>query len=151
MAKSLIERFEEKYIADPNSGCWIWTAYLRKDGYGEFQMGTNRKSNAVLAHRASYELFVGAIPDGLDLDHKCRQRCCVNPSHLEPVTRGENIRRGAISDMNRRAFDARTHCKNGHEYNEINTRFRIIGKSRHRFCRPCLAADSAKRRASISC
>ena len=86
----MLARFVPKYIPEPNSGCWLWVAMLGSGGYGRFKVGNKN----VYAHRLSYEHHVGAIPEGLDLDHLCRTRCCVNPTHLEPVTRKENIRRG---------------------------------------------------------
>lgn len=70
--------------------CWIWTACITADGYGSF--APNRIAR--LAHRVAYELIVGAIPDGLTIDHLCRVRSCVNPGHLDVVTPGENYRRG---------------------------------------------------------
>jgi endogenous inhibitor of DNA gyrase (YacG/DUF329 family) len=71
------------------SDCWLWTGSTR-GGYGRFKIATVTQE----AHRASYELYVGPIPDGLQLDHLCRNRSCINPAHLEPVTCAENIRRG---------------------------------------------------------
>jgi len=94
----------------PN-GCWLWVGYIGPKGYGRF--------GHRVAHRISYELFVGQIPSHLELDHLCRNRACVNPDHLEAVTSRENTLRGA----NHVAFQARqTHCKRGHEFNSINTR-----------------------------
>lgn len=72
------------------SGCWLWTGALR-DGYGRVKFNGSVTQEA---HRASYEFHIGPIPEGLVIDHLCRNRSCINPSHLEPVTQGENIRRG---------------------------------------------------------
>lgn len=79
-----------RYVEIDANGCWIWTAARNRGGYGI--IGIELRS--ALAHRVSYEAFVGEIPNGLELDHLCRVRCCVNPQHLEPVTRYENVRRG---------------------------------------------------------
>ncbi|HEY8766071.1 MAG TPA: HNH endonuclease signature motif containing protein [Dehalococcoidia bacterium] len=76
-------------------GCWPWTGVIHPLGYGHVNIPGTR--NPQMAHRASYEFFVGPIPDGLELDHLCRNRGCVNPSHLEPVTHLENVRRGAAA------------------------------------------------------
>ena len=76
-------------------GCWVWTADHTRAGYGMVDVSRfGRPRLRILAHRLSYELFVGPIPDGLVLDHLCRNTRCVRPEHLEPVTSGENIRRG---------------------------------------------------------
>ena len=91
-------RFEALYEAEPNSGCWLWIgtdSNLRgtaTTAYGLFY--SDKKM--VLAHRWAYEHYVGPIPAGLQLDHKCRTRCCVNPKHLEPVTGSENCRRSPV-------------------------------------------------------
>ena len=69
-----------------STGCWEWTGHVNNAGYGRVKND--------YAHRLAYEMFVGPIPDGADLDHLCRRRSCVNPAHLEPVTRSENVRRG---------------------------------------------------------
>lgn len=84
-----IERFNDKVFVVPD-GCWLWCGSIHANGYGKFRFDGDIK----YAHRVAYVLFVGVIPDGLVIDHLCRKRSCVNPSHLEPVTRGENTRRG---------------------------------------------------------
>lgn len=94
-------------IPEPMSGCWLWTGYINSGGYGR--------------HRAIYKKTVGEVPKGMDLDHLCRVRCCVNPYHLEPVTRSENLRRGDNGKIIRARAAAKTHCPKGHEYNEENT------------------------------
>lgn len=83
-------RFLAKMSVDEASGCWVWTAARTSKGYGQFRIGPR----PVRAHRYAYTLLVGPIPDGLQLDHLCRNRLCVNPGHLEPVTNWENTLRG---------------------------------------------------------
>lgn len=89
----LAVRLERHYTPEPNSGCWLWTASLTGAGYGQIS-DPDRRSHPLLAHRVSYALHVGPVPDGMDLDHLCRVPSCINPRHLEPVTRSENLRRG---------------------------------------------------------
>jgi hypothetical protein len=88
-----------------------------------------------MAHRISYEHFVGPIPKGLFIDHLCRMRACVNPGHLEPVTTLENARRGDGGSNNRR----KTHCTRGHEYSDENTRIKrnLKDGSFERVCKEC--------------
>jgi hypothetical protein len=93
----LEDRFMSHVIMIPEHGCWEWDGYQDRDGYCQTTIG--RKT--FIAHRVSYELFIGPIPEGLEIDHVCRNRGCVNPRHLEPVTSGENSRR-AVSRKGRK-------------------------------------------------
>ena len=123
------ERFASKYVVTPD-GCWEWVASRSSTGYGTFYAGQGRGS--VMAHRWSYEQRTGSLPSHLDLDHLCRNRACVNPDHLEPVTTSENLLRGAnVGKSNLR----KTHCPKGHPYSEENT---YTPPSRpNRLCRAC--------------
>lgn len=107
--------------------CWIWTGAMRDGGYGHFSgmrfIGTNR------AHRVAWILAHGPIPDGLVLDHLCRNRACVNPGHMEPVSHAENVRRG-IAGQN---MASKTHCPSGHPYLGDN----LKTYSGQRFCVAC--------------
>lgn len=109
------------------SGCWLWHASIMTNGYGRLHNGVK----GVLAHRYFYEQIMGPIPEGLSLDHLCRVRNCVNPFHLEPVTCGENLRRGET--FIHRQIE-KTHCPKGHPYAGENLK---TYKS-HRECRTCV-------------
>lgn len=122
----LRQRLESKVIRITESGCWVFTDALNHAGYGWFRI--NGKSR--YAHRIAYEEFVGPIPEGLQLDHLCKVRCCINPNHLEPVTCKENLRRSTIYDKNRN----KTHCKYGHEFTPENT---YIKQNGCRLCKTC--------------
>lgn len=123
-----IDRFNEK-IRHADNGCIEWTASTNSTGYGTFFPG----SGAVqVAHRWSYEYFKGPIPNGLHLDHLCRNRRCVNPDHLEPVTVWENhVRCSSIAVRNAE----KTHCPAGHPYSGDN--LYIHTKTSSRMCRKC--------------
>lgn len=142
MPKSVIERFEERYMADPNSGCWLWTARLSHDGY---PMAPRNPQKINYAHRLSYIINVGPIPDGLELDHTCRTRCCVNPRHLEPVTKLVNVRRSNVGKAQRARFHAQTHCKRGHEFTPENTYNGLNEGYKTRVCLTCRRMHDRKR------
>lgn len=114
-------RLLDKTVFNTETGCWEWTASQTPGGYASFPV----PGLASTAHRAAYLLMAGPIPAGLHLDHICRNKLCVNPDHLEPVTQAEN---------NRRAGAARTRCSQGHEYTPANTYRRSNGS---RDCRAC--------------
>lgn len=111
--------------------CWLWLGTKNSYGYGRLIINKHERG----AHRFAYERQVGPIPAGLEIDHLCRVRHCVNPTHLEPVTTTVNIRRGI------RANSLKTHCKYGHAFDEANT-YRCHG---HRYCRAC-GRESARRK-----
>ncbi len=115
---------------EKTEGCWLWTGALDSDGYGN----VNRSKKSVGAHRYAYELLVGPIPAGMVLDHICRNRRCVNPAHLDPVTNRENILRGEGACAR---HARKTHCVHGHEFTPENTRIRPNGSRR---CVACVAA-----------
>jgi hypothetical protein len=110
-------------------GCWEWVGPKNDSGYGvTFARRIGRREQA---HRVAWELQRGPIPDGLQIDHLCRNRACVNPDHLEPVTQRENLIRGmGTPGLRYRA----THCVNGHLFDEANT---YITKWGTRNCRAC--------------
>jgi hypothetical protein len=122
---------------DDVNGCWVFQG-AKSWGYGV--LGTGRRGDGTRrmtsAHRVVYEALVGPVPEGLDLDHLCRNRACVNPTHLEPVTRQVNLLRGLTIPA---AHAAKTHCPQGHAYDEANTHV-------YRGMRLCRACDREKHR-----
>jgi hypothetical protein len=119
--------------------CWLWTGALNRNGYGRVHDPEERRDRA--AHRVVYEAANGAkIPAGLQLDHLCRVRNCVNPAHLEPVTQRENLLRG---DTITAAAAAAEKCPQGHAYEGDNL---YISPKGHRFCRECHRAQVAASR-----
>lgn len=145
MADTIIARFMDKVACEPNTGCWLWLGALTPTGYPTFWINGQTER----AHRVSYELFKGPIPEGLTVDHTCHDpkvcllgegcphRSCVNPEHLAAVTDLENMRRGHGSKRGQLAAaavkHAITHCPQGHEYSPDNTYI----YSQKRQCRAC--------------
>ena len=133
MIDLLPERVKSKFSVEDGDGCWTWRA-TKSNGYGRLFIG----GRAWPAHRWVYEALVGLIPEGLTLDHLCRNRACVRPDHLEPVTMRENILRGeSFAAVNNR----KTHCKHGHEFTPENT---YVATPAWRGCRTC--ARDARRK-----
>ncbi len=130
-----IERFWRQVDKTPT--CWLWTGGLTGAGYGGFgaeRIAETKRNRFVLAHRFAYELIIGPIPDGLQLDHLCRVPRCVRPSHLEAVTPRTNTLRGIGPTA---VAARRTHCVNGHDFTAENTWH--YGGARH--CRECRRAS----------
>ena len=123
-----------KYLVDEN-GCWIWLGRLDRHGYGRYRLKKNKSTGA---HRAVYQRLHGAIPPGLDLDHLCRVTACVNPDHLEPVTRAENLRRG----LRIQSAITRAKCREGHSLLNDAVYYRV---GNHKACKTCKRRYDAER------
>lgn len=130
------ERLFRHIMPEPNSGCWLWVASLDTRGYGQITVAKGRSRQA---YRVAYELVVGPVPAGLELDHKCRVRSCCNPDHLEPVTHAVNMARSANANR------SKTHCKRGHPFTPENT-YSSPGYPAGRQCRTCMLARSLTRK-----
>lgn len=131
---SLPDRLFNKLMADPNSGCWLWTGALA-NGYGAAKIPKTRRQAP--AHRTVYEHFNGPVPSHLVMDHKCRNRACCNPAHLRVTTHRENILCG--EGVSAKAA-AQTHCANGHSLGDAY----LLRNGRHRKCRVCHKAADAR-------
>jgi hypothetical protein len=141
--KTLEERFQEKMIPEPNSGCWLWLGAVRgwrrspmHGGYGVLW----RDGDNFPAHRVAYELYVGPIPEGMVIDHKCRNTRCVNPDHLRPITGRENIMCGNGASARNAA---KTHCSRGHSLTGDNVKWVPHRGTEHRRCWACLRQHQA--------
>ena len=137
----LLKFFYER-VDISNGNCWNWIGHVcKRTGYG---MGSPSHHKKYLAHRLSYELFVGVIPNNLQIDHICRNRKCTNPEHLRVVTAKENVLCGeGITAKNAR----KTHCPHGHEYGGNNL---YIKPSGARVCRTCKRKTDRERRKTKS-
>lgn len=124
MSKLIKERILEKILVN-DKGCWVWQGAIYKKKYSTYSQIRTSKTKTRKAHQVSYEVFVGEIPNGTELDHLCKNKLCVNPQHLEPVTHLENMKRGYWNTKNK--------CINGHLYRG-NTYINIRG---HRECKIC--------------
>ena len=117
--------------------CWNWIGHKINGGYGRISVNHKNK----LAHRTSYELLIGKIPDGLVINHICRNRGCINPEHLEPVTQKENVRQGLTGFKTGLKNRAKTQCPKGHKYTPDN-----LVKTNRRSCRTCHNVNQRARR-----
>lgn len=134
--ESLADKLERLSIPEPNTGCTLWLGAVNTKGYGAL--------NSTLAHRVAYAEAFGPIPDGMEVNHRCRTRCCVNPAHLEAVTHRQNIDYGVAM---------RVRCRRGHPFEGDNVYVYPTGTPQAgvRRCRACYQAaaraDSERKRA----
>lgn len=139
MSEILAERFQRKYRHDPETGCWVWIAGHFDNGYGCFAVN----GRATGAHRFSYELHVGQIPIGLQIDHLCRNPGCVNPDHLEAVTAQENTLRGNAPSA---VLARRSCCKHGHPLTPDNVYPpSAVASHAGRRCKTCTRKEARER------
>lgn len=131
----LAARFARLYEVDPTSGCWVWKGYTG-GRYGRLRLG-GKSEPYIGAHRVAWELHRGPIPEGLVIDHLCRNKACVNPDHLEPVPQSINRRRGIIPNRDK------THCIRGHEFSGANLNITSDGNRR---CVACANALEKRRK-----
>lgn len=134
------ERVLANISPEPNSGCWLWSGYTTASGYGQIRGG----GTDTLAHRRVFEKYRGPVPVGMELDHLCRVRCCVNPDHLEVVTPKENTRRGITVALR----EIKDHCPAGHEFTPENTYGKVSPYGTgtvYRTCKKC-SNDRSRRR-----
>lgn len=128
----LPDRFWSKCSPCPMSGCWLWFGTASHGDYGQLKWGSGMR----YAHRVAYSVLAGGVPEGLQLDHLCRVRRCVNPAHLEPVTPRVNVLRGLSPLVTKRRHALVTYCPRGHEYTKENTMTRPSAPN-ERSCRQC--------------
>lgn len=126
-----------RVIKIDDNGCWRWQLAIHNCGYGKLTVIENGRPRRRLAHRISYQHFVGPIPTGLHIDHLCRVRDCVNPKHLEPVTVQENLRRSPLRGARARATGR---CTNGHVLAEVG----LYKQGRYQVCAECQKAATCR-------
>lgn len=136
-----LDELIKRTIPVPFSGCWLWLGGLNANGYGVAPWRRGRGST--LAHVATYSKTIGPVPDGLEIDHLCRVRCCVNPDHLEAVTHKINSQRGECGKNTGKIMRSRTQCKRGHSLSGENL---LITSNGGRRCRSCVRQQSQDRR-----
>lgn len=147
VGRTVIGKISNRTRVDATTGCWEVSGSIASNGYPHVSDGRRKKTST---HRAMFEAWYGPIPDGLVLDHICRNTRCANPEHLEPVTNGENVRRGISADATRARYAAQTECKRGHPLSGDNIRtFIARNGSAHRTCKMCSADGQRRRRAAI--
>lgn len=131
-----VQNFIRQRVNEDEAGCWRWSGSLNQSGYGRVNV---KNPVGVLAHRVSYTAWNGAIPEGLHLDHLCRVRDCVNPAHLEAVTKKVNDLRGFSGPA---VNSRKTHCSKGHEFKPENVYIqrKPNGDFLRRQCRACVRA-----------
>lgn len=128
-----LDKFWYRVEVHQPSGCWQWRGTIERWGYGQFSLG--KKAGKFRAHRVAYSVLIGPVPDGMQLDHLCRNNGCVNPDHLQVTTGRINTLRGyGTSGMNAR----KTHCKRGHELSGDN----IYQYGNRRSCKLCKTVTS---------
>lgn len=133
MGEPIEPRLERYSIPEPNSGCYLWLAAVSSEGYGLLSVGDRLRP----AHLIAYELAKGPVPEGLELDHLCRVRSCINPNHLEPITHRENVIRGLVPSVTRNRINFNAPCPRGDDHHVI-WYTRGNGK-RQKECRTCKA------------
>lgn len=126
-----------RHVRKDDVGCWEWTGNRNSLGYGRVSRRLNGKLKSFYAHRVSFQLSFGPIPEGLEVCHKCDNPCCVRPDHLWLGTQAENNRDRHLKGRTARVPE-KTHCRNGHPFDSVNTRFYVTGSGiRYRVCRTC--------------
>ena len=147
--RRLLARIERYSVPEPNSGCVLWIGELNGQDYARIPVGSHKygKRRRILVHRFMFELANGPLHPGLEPDHKCRVRCCIEPNHMEAVTRSLNTKRGwdALSDRSRpRRAPLKTRCAHGHPLSGRNLYVTADGR---RHCRTCALRRGREHRA----